>query len=1855
MLFVSIRVIFSIDRRINRFLLVGTIQGGVKMKGIQLLDNPVAARSYIESTILNIPKRFSKKIKACIEKARMSLIQGELEKSKKNYVDALRLLQEKLVFLEEKEDYQRIVESLKGLKKIAELRSERQDSFEEKIDFLLESLIFNNAAWVINDSYLFNRDDAESKNYEKFALYLRSKHFIVESNVLSEKKYRARLNSIKKFVEEEIILLKKNLSRDLDSPDKLLIRSEKIFKIYSEISKKIKEILVDIFKDCERILGSPSFPYAVICFGSLAKETATNYSDVEFAFLIDACETCDNIGGLEKNFFTHAPNCEQCKEKVRYLKELCCLVAIEIINLKQTVIPKEILTVISEQSLEADFNLDDILERGILLDPGGKTPLGALGGRNENYTLIQTPRRMSLYLDDDARSVDKDKLLHIEIAKCVHLHGDKSITIEYQKNVKDFFSSHGIKRANDIIFKDFEKYEKNDLKLFFKSPNVKQEIYRPFTAFIENWSLYKGIYDCDIPMFMYIGKLVGCGLEEDLAKKLKIGLGIALEFRLLAYSTHGRKKDSFHLMDMSDEALRGNTRFGGNCFQFSNDEKMLFSKFSETKKEFVGYIIANLKYNENFGPIGFSESDERYNIEKDLFDFTRILQSCIQKIEKNRNLIEWMTKNINEIERAPLDEKLIKSAVLGGVEKFLNGFDDLIESFSNSKSLVANPQYCFKIILEMLKNIKITHPRGEIKIILRFFYYVKTNLFFLKELLGASIDVPFVEGVLSIPGLTTLIGKHRRENYLISNERLKEDIFESFQALKGENSSELESIFESLELGPKASDTSLFEDLKQRLEVVHNEQDYKNQIFIYREIALIYFKKNDFISAITIYNFALGALNKWISVVLQEGNLEEVSEIFKVKNKIQALICGSERDYLKLIGANFKWDRFLYLNTNRSHRDFLTELRRQAHKQLTTEKYSSKEIYEKIALSIKEFIRILLEESIQLLGNPPCSYALVGLGSLAREEATPYSDFEFAILISDESCKKYFKNLTNILNIKILNLGETSPKIAYIDNGAFSFSFGYDKNPVLKGFTFDSRDPSGCKIPLGNRHLDIPEEHKFELINTPEKLSEYQSEYWYRLHRSLPIVLQNVTYIAGDKRLLNQYQALIEKCIELVQRQVRARELLLGDIMKFEPRVGKLEAQGRIYPVKYDLYRLPNLVFDALAMYCDLKSKSTYARIDELQQQEFLGSLAAEALKNCVDKVAKIRLSHYLKCSEQSDDIIFDDSENVVRVEIYKVLIYLLDCSCDFAVNNNNRFKTLDFIADNALAEVRIYEKMLDYERVISICEKMLKDFTKENHSEIDDYNYVLISNRLGLAYLHVDRFKDALEVFECAIKKGKQNNPAVIGNYAKVLGIVGRTEEAEEQFSIALKILNDPNFLTVNITQNDLHISLAEANSEYGMILLRSGSYLRAIDRLRKAVELEEENFKNIATPALYRYQQNLATMLVEIGEFEEAHRLFDSSIKFCENQLGCAHPQVARTLFNKAQALVKQGKYQDGIKIGKQALKIYLLEQNNEYKLEVGDLLNDMAVVHMYLELFQEAIVYAEDSLIICKEIYGNDHEKTAMSYLHLSNIYSKSTDYNMSFLFLEKVENLSCYEKSLTLKMQFYSTKSDAFLKQSTLDLTLRKALLKKALFCIIEALKISEILFNQEKCVKFRVNMACYLNNKGDVLCELKEFIEAEKCFEESNNFLKSFFKDGHPSMITNRINMANLYIENAYLPKDYRQAICYLAEALELHEKMVGRNRKTRNLFEIYSHIAIAFYHLNEKKESKAYVVKAQEIAALFHLEINKTYESLFSAIEQESAIGQPLCWAFQGARLKLARKLNAKIVTELHKKEGLNL
>ena len=96
-----------------------------------------------------------------------------------------------------------------------------------------------------------------------------------------------------------------------------------------------------------------------------------------------------------------------------------------------------------------------------------------------------------------------------------------------------------------------------------------------------------------------------------------------------------------------------------------------------------------------------------------------------------------------------------------------------------------------------------------------------------------------------------------------------------------------------------------------------------------------------------------------------------------------------------------------------------------------------------------------------------CAYSIITLGSLAREEATPFSDFEWAILIEDPKHTDYFRRLTELLWIKVINLGETTSRM--MDNEELDL-FAESESPCKKGFSFDGQMISGCHTPLGNLH-----------------------------------------------------------------------------------------------------------------------------------------------------------------------------------------------------------------------------------------------------------------------------------------------------------------------------------------------------------------------------------------------------------------------------------------------------------------------------------------------------------------------------------------------------------------------------------------------------------------------------------------------------------------------------------------------------------------------------------------------------------------------------------------------------------------
>ena len=74
----------------------------------------------------------------------------------------------------------------------------------------------------------------------------------------------------------------------------------------------------------------------------------------------------------------------------------------------------------------------------------------------------------------------------------------------------------------------------------------------------------------------------------------------------------------------------------------------------------------------------------------------------------------------------------------------------------------------------------------------------------------------------------------------------------------------------------------------------------------------------------------------------------------------------------------------------------------------------------------KQIMAELSQFCEDVMGKPPCEYTIAGMGSLAREEITAYSDFEHIILLCDDknykSFLEYFKWFSVIFHIVVLNL-----------------------------------------------------------------------------------------------------------------------------------------------------------------------------------------------------------------------------------------------------------------------------------------------------------------------------------------------------------------------------------------------------------------------------------------------------------------------------------------------------------------------------------------------------------------------------------------------------------------------------------------------------------------------------------------------------------------------------------------------------------------------------------------------------------------------------------------------------------------
>ena len=255
------------------------------------------------------------------------------------------------------------------------------------------------------------------------------------------------------------------------------------------------------------------------------------------------------------------------------------------------------------------------------------------------------------------------------------------------------------------------------------------------------------------------------------------------------------------------------------------------------------------------------------------------------------------------------------------------------------------------------------------------------------------------------------------------------------------------------------------------------------------------------------------------------------------------------------------------------------------------------ELYKAVAENVVSLVSEMLNDCVTLLGPPPCHYAAIALGSLARLEATPFSDLEWAILIenSDEKQKIYFRELTQLVHLMVISFGETIlPSMGIHGLGSWFYD---DVTP--RGFAFDGALPQACKTPLGKREKDGT--IVYELIGIPGEISKFQRLEWVKANHQLAGSLRTVLVInSGEKavELVRDYKlCLNEELDRLVAQEEdippRGRKMretlalleLVRDFDVFNPRLGQEDQAGRFFDVKKEIYRLMDRLVANVGLY----------------------------------------------------------------------------------------------------------------------------------------------------------------------------------------------------------------------------------------------------------------------------------------------------------------------------------------------------------------------------------------------------------------------------------------------------------------------------------------------------------------------------------------------------------------------------------------------------------------------------------------------------------------------------------------------
>jgi tetratricopeptide (TPR) repeat protein len=1010
-------------------------------------------------------------------------------------------------------------------------------------------------------------------------------------------------------------------------------------------------------------------------------------------------------------------------------------------------------------------------------------------------------------------------------------------------------------------------------------------------------------------------------------------------------------------------------------------------------------------------------------------------------------------------------------------------------------------------------------------------------------------------------------------------------------------------------------------DIVHQLKEACTNNDYEQQVKAYIALGNHYFsQKQDYINAIAIYNFALALCQD------DKKNQKFKQTALQLSENTVSLIKSAEQEFLhRDTGKNLPSSSYTF---NQSNKAYLKGIRDKASASLVQykaiaktielqlsenikgleraqtiqnflerEHLSIQQIYQQISQQMREFVKLMIEEfKLQLSDwrKPPKEedYAIICFGSLARDEATPYSDLEFGILLKEgsdiEYNKTYFKILTKLLNIKVINLGETTPRMHEIEELKIAgLADRYSESPSIPGFSFDGNNKDGRKTPLGNKDFDVPKDKKYELISTPKQMAKLHNEKWFAKDKHLSTALMVATTIEGNKELCNEYECEVRKVIQgIIQK--RSLALLRESVEKFQFRGGRFDKEGHFFDIKYHLYRLPNMFIDHLASYFNITTKSLWQRIDSLfGEAGFVPNIKAKVnLKWVTSSVLYLRLSSYIDKNNRNNRIIMIVPKNkqwdsipelncqeIAKedlLEIYAFLIPLekaveefIRCKGSIKVLMRGNYYNHDFFFEGYFNGL-----IMDYKNAIEAYERAIEDRVK--HYGEQSIEVVRAVASLGNIYRDTSCYGQAKEKYEKTVNILEVlSNPeynielaSTTENLGAVYDALGMPHEACSKYERAIELME-------KMEDEDIKEHLLQPLTNIIPIYQGLDRHNEAEKSYQKILELEKFIHKNngYLTELVLGF---VGDACLYLGKHNEAISKYEAAIYKAKEKYGDQHIKVARLLNNKARIWLNQNKYNEALATFEEVRIIYEKQFKTKQHNNIKAILINIGKVYYEQKKYEEAMVAFNRALAIkiSENFSAQSDIQDIETFKYKGLVYRSQRHYYKALLqlkearsVLQKVygmnstmvasnlvdigrvcKDLHCYNEaiqhftdSIKIKKSIYGelsievaeTLADlglTFYYQFSYDETMK---------CLTKARDIYEEKYKIEDDIV--ENYTKILNNIGLVLVEQKNYDEARKLYYKAinisdqkilrRNLSNSYLREANNFMLQNKIKNA----------------------------------------------------------------------------------------------------------------------------------